>query len=72
MVQIITNQVLNDIDAVDGSLVKGTLEANVIEDALQQSTGLIHTTNLITGNIGYWTADPTEPSKHILTVGERR
>ena len=64
---------LNDIDAVDGSLVKGTLEANVIEAntvSTTTPTGLVHTTNLITGNIGYWTADPTEPSKHILTVGD--
>ena len=59
---------LNDIDAVDGSLVKGTLEANVIEanTVLQQSpTGLIHTTNLITGNIGYWTADQQNHSKYF-------
>jgi hypothetical protein len=70
-INLVSNS-LNDISAVDGTLTKGTLELNSLNATtiyVTSPSGAIHTTNLVTENIGYWPADPTDTSKHILTVG---
>jgi|MDTC01.1.fsa_nt_gb hypothetical protein len=71
-INLVSNS-LNDISAVDGTLTKGTLELNSLNATtiyVTSPSGAIHTTNLVTENIGYWPADPTDTSKHILTVGD--
>jgi len=71
-INLVTNS-LNDISAVDGTLSKGILELNSLNATtiyVTGASGAIHTTNLVTENIGYWPADPTDTTKHILTVGD--